>query len=475
MRSLLALPVVLLLAAAPGLAAGAPSGSGPGPGARVDACRTGTVALTFDDGPSAELTPRLVRILQSAHVPATFFMVGQRVDSAPAAARLVDTSGFLVANHSHTHADMRRQSSVEVRATLRAAERSFRRAGLRPTDLMRPPYGSIDARVRQAVAQAGLLPVLWNVDPRDWEGGSTSQISARILAQLEPGPNIVLQHDGVANSPASIAAVPRVVAEARRRGYCFVGLDERGKPGFPTPRARLSLGPPGGPVLEGHRVTATITLDRSAGRETTVRLRARSLTARPGADFQPTDTRVRIPAGARSVSVSVPVLRDRLDEPTERFRLTLSQPRGLRLDLADVTVVVTDRDPEPVVRGVDVSVPEPASGQQVVPVRFTLARVSARPVRLEVRPVHGTASAADATAERTVVVIPAGRRSVVVPVTVLADSVDEPDEQLRLRITAVRHARVGTRDAVVTITAPPAPPPEPTPEPTPEPPPPPTS
>src|ERR1051325_6868049 len=63
------------------------------------ACRSGYVALTFDDGPSVSQTPRLLRILTDRHVPATFFMVGSRVAAAPQLARRVAKAGFAIGNH----------------------------------------------------------------------------------------------------------------------------------------------------------------------------------------------------------------------------------------------------------------------------------------------------------------------------------------------------------------------------------------
>jgi peptidoglycan/xylan/chitin deacetylase (PgdA/CDA1 family) len=111
----------------------------------------------------------------------------------------------------------------------------MRASGLHPSHLMRPPYGAIDARVRRVVHGLGLVPVLWDVDPRDWAGGSARTIARRVLAGLRPHlRNIVLQHDGVQNSPATIAAVPRIVRVARSRGYCFVALDEHGQPATPA-------------------------------------------------------------------------------------------------------------------------------------------------------------------------------------------------------------------------------------------------
>ena len=181
---------------------------GAGSSAPLAPCRNGKVSLTFDDGPSSVVTPRLVRILKEVHAPATFFMVGERVAAAPRAARLVARSGFVIANHSYRHADMTRQSSAQVRQTLRATDSRLRAAGTRPIRLMRPPYGAINDRVRRAVRDVGMLPVLWDVDSRDWQGGSSGTIAARILAGLRPDRRtIVLQHDGIGNSAASVAAV----------------------------------------------------------------------------------------------------------------------------------------------------------------------------------------------------------------------------------------------------------------------------
>src|SRR5688500_11157617 len=133
-------------------------------------CRSGFVSLTFDDGP-AQPTPRLLRILREAHVPATFFMVGQRVAISPRVARQVERAGFLVANHSWAHADMRTQSSAQVAATLRATDAALRRAGTHPTPLMRPPYGALDGAARDGIRAAGLVPVLWTIDSRDRASG----------------------------------------------------------------------------------------------------------------------------------------------------------------------------------------------------------------------------------------------------------------------------------------------------------------
>ena len=335
---------------------------------RTGACRSGFVSLTFDDGPAGPTT-RLVRILREAHVPATFFMVGQRVAASPRLARRVERAGFLVANHSWAHTDMRTQTSTQVAATLRATDAALRRAGTHPTRLMRPPYGALDSAARAGIRAAGFVPVLWTVDSRDWESGTAGQVAARILAGLRPhATNVVLQHDGVQRSPTSVAAVPQVIRGARRRGYCFVALDEDGRPGFPTPTASISVGN----AREGDAAVATVRLSKPPGRPTSVLLRTRSRSATVGSDVDPIARRVTIPAGDLAARVRIPVRRDGIDERRERFQVTIGRPRGVRVGDGSGLVRVRDADPPPRLVGVDTTVTEPIDAPTTVDVRLQL-------------------------------------------------------------------------------------------------------
>ncbi|MBZ5734382.1 polysaccharide deacetylase family protein [Nocardioides sp. TRM66260-LWL] len=207
-----------------------------GPAIRpVGSCRAGRVALTFDDGPDPRLTPRLARLLQRLRVPATFFMVGERVDEAPAAARAVVRRGFTIGDHTYHHPVLDRLSGARVRTEIWSTAAAFRRAGLDAgvVDLVRPPYGAADARTRSVIAGMGRPSVLWNVDSRDWAGLSPAAIVRTVVREVRANgrrDSIVLHHDGVTNSPATLAAVPREVHRLRRLGFCFVALDAQGRP-----------------------------------------------------------------------------------------------------------------------------------------------------------------------------------------------------------------------------------------------------
>lgn len=297
-------------------------------------CSAGLVALTFDDGPAVGTTPRLLRILKSTRTDATFFMVGQRVRSAPEEARLVARSGFVVANHTWSHPRLTSLSNGAIAGQLSSTRDELRRHGIRPSNLMRPPYGLIDDRVRRVVQSAGLRPVLWTIDSRDWEPSTAGQIAARILRGLRwRGTNIVLQHDGVRRSPTSVDAVPIVVREAKRRGYCFTVLGPDGRPKIPVPIVRTTVTP--GDERGPRPVVVTLTLDRPTTRAVSLRLRTEDRTARAGHDYRRREELVRFEAGQLRRTVRIPVLDDPWREHEEGFRVLLERPWGMRIDTPD--------------------------------------------------------------------------------------------------------------------------------------------
>jgi peptidoglycan-N-acetylglucosamine deacetylase len=317
--------------------------------AAVRPCSNGLVALTFDDGPATAVTGRLLDVLSNHRVPATFFVVGSRVDASPALVRTAHQRGFVIANHTYRHETLTRLSDAGIRGTLRRTNEAIQRAGARPAGLMRPPYGATNSRVRQVASGMGLTQVLWDVDPRDWESGTASQITSRVLAQLRPwGRNIVLLHDGVRRSPTTLAAVPGIIRGARERGYCFARLGAAGKPVPPVPRmsvsdAKVTEADPGTTVqLRFH-----LTLDRPTSRPVSVRVRTVPGTATPGDDYGSVVGRVGLPAGTLTRTVTVGVYGDRIHEGTEWLRLVADGPEGVVLHKAEGRGTILDNDPLP--------------------------------------------------------------------------------------------------------------------------------
>ena len=420
--------------------------------AAVRPCSNGLVALTFDDGPATAVTGRFLDVLGTHGVPATFFVLGSRVDASPALVRAAHQRGFVIANHTYGHEMLTRLSDDGIRGTLRRTNEAIRRAGARPSGLMRPPYGATDGRVRRVAAGMGLTEVLWDVDPRDWQSGTAAEITARVLVALRPGGrNIVLLHDGVSRSRTTLAAIPGIIRGARDRGYCFARLGPGGSPTPPVPHlsvsdAQFTEDDPGTPVHLKFRLG----LDRPTSRPVSVRVRTVPGTA-TGDDYREVTRRVRFPAGTLARTVTVQVRGDRIHEGTERLRLRLDRPRGLVSEQTHAVGRILDDDPLPRVTLSDASVVEPADGQETVFVKVRTDRPSSRRVVMVVATVAGSADQSDyVPLQRTVRIAP-GERTALVPVTVLADTVEEPEETLRLEIVSIEGGTVARGWSVISI------------------------
>lgn len=213
-------------------------------------CPSGYVALTFDDGPSP-ITPRFIAYLSSHHVPATFFVVGSRMAYQVPLVQREQRAGLAIGNHTWSHPDLQHLSAAGIRKEVGSTEALFRRAGIRPSNLIRPPYGAIDARVQRVLAGMNLRTFQWTIDSEDWLSGDPRTIAGRVVAAIRPHRmNVVLMHDGLSAavhgrvaSAQTIGAVPIVVTWARQHGYCFTAP---GKPGWAFVMARMAWRVPGG-------------------------------------------------------------------------------------------------------------------------------------------------------------------------------------------------------------------------------------
>jgi peptidoglycan/xylan/chitin deacetylase (PgdA/CDA1 family) len=181
------------------------------------------IAMTFDDGPSATLTPKLLDLLAAHHIKATFFVIGENVAEHPEIVARAARDGHEIGNHSWSHPNFGKMSDESVRRQLQQTDDAIKTAtGKRPT-LLRPPYGSITAREKRWIHdEFGYDIILWDVDPLDWKRPGPAVVRARILKETRPG-SIVLSHD---IHPGTIEAMPSTFEELEAKGFKFVTVSE---------------------------------------------------------------------------------------------------------------------------------------------------------------------------------------------------------------------------------------------------------
>ncbi|BCX48466.1 hypothetical protein HAHE_23740 [Haloferula helveola] len=181
------------------------------------------IAMTFDDGPHPQNTPRLLDMLRERNIKATFYVIGRNVDLYPALTRRIVAEGHEIGNHTYTHGNLTKMSNDKVRGELNKCRDSIAKAtGVQPRTL-RPPYGALLQTQRQWIHSEYNYPtILWSVDPRDWQRPGPSVVTSRILAGTTPGA-IVLAHD--LHAP-TVTAMPATLDGLLRKGYKFVTVSQ---------------------------------------------------------------------------------------------------------------------------------------------------------------------------------------------------------------------------------------------------------
>src|SRR5205809_3056791 len=199
------------------------------------------IAMTFDDGPSATLTPKLLDLLAARHIKATFFVIGENVAEHPEIVARAAREGHEIGNHSWSHPNFAKMSEDRVRQQLWRTDDAIKNAtGKRPT-LLRPPYGSITAREKRWIHdEFGYRIILWDVDPLDWKRPGPAVVRNRILKETQPG-SIVLSHD---IHPGTIEAMPSTFDALEAKGFKFVTVSELIRMATPKP-SHLSPQPGG--------------------------------------------------------------------------------------------------------------------------------------------------------------------------------------------------------------------------------------
>ena len=184
-----------------------------------------TLVLTFDDGPS-EYTAGVLDVLSRYGVPATFFVLGEMVVARPDVVRSISEAGHSLAIHGWSHTPFT-EFDPEALATELARTRALlgELTGTECHDV-RPPKGIYDGEVISNLDAQGFVTWLWTTEARDWSPEVTArQIAAKILRSLTPG-GIVLLHDGGGDRLRTVRALPKIIEEARARGFRFLTLDE---------------------------------------------------------------------------------------------------------------------------------------------------------------------------------------------------------------------------------------------------------
>jgi peptidoglycan-N-acetylglucosamine deacetylase len=191
---------------------------------------TNAVALTFDDGPDPEFTPRVLAILAEKNVPAAFFVVGRRAEEHPGVVAAIDRAGHLVACHSYTHdLGFHFRLWAGARRELTAGNAAIARAIGREPRLFRSPQGFKNPALGDVLREMGMTAIGWQVRGLDAIDRDPEAIFRRVVRGAKPG-GVIAMHDGAGllGTPSrqpTIDALPRLIDALRAEGLEFTRLD----------------------------------------------------------------------------------------------------------------------------------------------------------------------------------------------------------------------------------------------------------
>ena len=170
------------------------------------------VFLTFDDGPTPEITERTLDLLDKHHAKATFFCLGKNVEAYPHIFQRIKDEGHTIGNHTHDHLNGRKTSHFAYLRNIAKAERIF------SSPYFRPPYGKI-TRAQIASLKSKYRIVMWDIITGDFDPKlSATKVLKNVVDNVQQG-SIIVFHDSIKAAPRMLPALEQTLIILKQRGY----------------------------------------------------------------------------------------------------------------------------------------------------------------------------------------------------------------------------------------------------------------
>jgi len=186
------------------------------------------VAITFDDGPNPEATPRILDALGAGGIRATFFLLGKHIERWPDLARRIAREGHAIGNHGWHHQKLHRRGPAFIALDIALGAQAITAATGSAPRLFRAPHGFRNPWVNRLAAAQGQRVVGWSLGVWDSDRPGADVIARRALEGTRAG-SILLLHDGDGYDPGgdrlqTAEALPAIIRGLRDRGLGFVPL-----------------------------------------------------------------------------------------------------------------------------------------------------------------------------------------------------------------------------------------------------------
>lgn len=180
----------------------------------------GTVALTFDDGPSPKYTPQILAILKQYHIQATFFMVGTAAKKYPELVKQVQAAGHNINSHSNTHPMLTKISNAQLQKEIALPSQYIDEAIGQKPKCLRYPFGASNEHVRASIRAHGMVPVPMGFNSFDYNRPGTQKIIDWVLKNAH-SKQVILMHDGYDKREQTVEALPKIIEGIQKKHLGF--------------------------------------------------------------------------------------------------------------------------------------------------------------------------------------------------------------------------------------------------------------
>ncbi|NWF62316.1 MAG: polysaccharide deacetylase family protein [Fischerella sp.] len=191
-------------------------------------CNSKAIALSFDDGPHPQYTPKLLQVLDRYQITANFFWLGACVNRSPSIAKEICDRGHWVGLHGYDHRNFPLLSPKDLRDSLEKTQAAvYHACNLQPEQVrdVRPPNGLFTPTTLNLLHQWNYRTVMWSVVPEDWVRPGVATVVQRVLKEVTNGSIIVL-HDGACGGEDVAEITKILIPKLLLQGYQFVTVDE---------------------------------------------------------------------------------------------------------------------------------------------------------------------------------------------------------------------------------------------------------
>lgn len=188
-----------------------------------------TIYLTFDDGPTPEITNWTLHVLKQYNAKATFFCIGKNVKNHPDIFQNILNDGHGIGNHTNNHIKGWRTSTKDYLENIDDAQKmidsEIKNRQSKTVNLFRPPYGQIRPKQGKALLQLNYKIVMWNVLSFDWDHTISNETCLKNVIDNTSDGSIVVFHDSIKASNNMKYALPKTLEHFSKKGYSFKSLE----------------------------------------------------------------------------------------------------------------------------------------------------------------------------------------------------------------------------------------------------------